>query len=61
MKIKGDYTTQEARNMKSLVKSVIDARNRRAHPDHETDLSKYNHEKTIHDCFLMMLYVASKY
>ena len=58
---KGDYTTQEARNMKSLVKSVIDARNQRAHPDHETDISKYNHEKTIHDCFLMMLYVASKY
>ena len=56
------YYTQEERNVKDMVNSVINARNwQYAHQDKERDLSKYNQEKTIHDSFMVMLYVASKF
>ena len=59
---KNDYSTQEERNIKYMVNSVITARNLQyAHPGQETDPSKYNQEKTIHDSFMVMLYVASKF
>lgn len=59
---KQEYTDFADRNMTRIVKDVINARNRNfAHQEQEQDLSKFGQEKIIHDSFLVMLYIASKY
>lgn len=59
---RNEYSTHEERNMARVVKGIISARNQQfAHRTQEMDQSKYNLATIIHNSFLVMLYIASKY
>ena len=59
---KSVYNTPTDRNLKFMVKGVVEARNWQVgHPDQYMDSSKYNQEKLIHDSLFVMLYVSSKF
>ena len=58
---KVQYFTPEEKIVLSMVEWVKDARNQQAvHRGQLADNSKYNKEKSIHDSFFVMLYVASQ-
>ena len=58
---KVQYFTTEEKAVLSMVDWVKDARNQQAvHRGQLADNSKYNKEKSIHDSFFVMLYVASR-
>lgn len=58
---KVQYFTPEEKTVLSMVDWVKDARNQQAvHRGQLADNSKYNKEKSIHDSFFVMLYVASR-
>lgn len=59
---KVQYFTPEEKTVLSMVEWVKNARNQQAvHRGQLSDNSKYNKEKSIHDSFFVMLYVASQY